>query len=208
MYELKYKILAKYETRFGCKIRIVAGDTDSFFLEVENVDVVSTLIPAMIADGHLDTSNYDESHPQYSDKIASKIGKFKDETKGRGVILEGVFLCPKSYSILTTATKEKERNIKKAKGIKLKGSAINHDSYVQVYEEDTLLNISQTKIESKNHQLYTIKSTKKALRCFDNKRCWLGKNESVAYGHYRDNSDINNDIINDIINDIDNIGDM
>ena len=212
MYELKYKVLAKYETRFGCKIRIVAGDTDSFFLEVENVDVVSTLIPAMIADGHLDTSNYDKSHPQYSDKIASKIGKFKDETKGRGVILEGVFLCPKSYSILTTATKEKERNIKKAKGIKLKGSDINHDSYVQVYEEDTLLNIPQTKIESKNHQIYTIKSTKKALRCFDNKRCWLGKNESVAYGHYRDNSDINNDLINDInndlINDINNIGDM
>ena len=199
MYELKYKILASYETRFGCKIRIVAGDTDSFFLEVENVDVVSTLIPAMIADGHLDTSNYDKEHSYYSERIASKIGKFKDETKGRGVILEGIFLCPKSYSVLTTATKEKERNIKKAKGIRLKGSIVDHDSYVKVYEEDSLLSIPQSKIESKNHQLYTIKSNKKALRCFDNKRCWLGKNESVAYGHYRDNSDYNT------VNDINNI---
>ena len=186
MYELKYKILAKYEARFNCKISIVAGDTDSFFLECRNIDVKSKLIPAMIVDGHLDTSNYERTNPLYSDNIASVVGRFKDETKGRGTILEGVFLCPKSYSILTDSYVDKEKNVKKAKGVILKGSCIDHDSYLQAYNDSTVLNIPQTKIGSKNHQLFTLKNNKKALSCFDNKRRWLDKNISVAYGHYLD----------------------
>ena len=186
MYELKYKILAKYEARFKCKISIVAGDTDSFFLECRNVDVVKKLIPAMIADGHLDTSNYDKSNPLYSNDIASVVGRFKDETKGRGKILEGVFLCPKSYSILTDSYIPKEKNVKKVKGVILKGSSIDHDSYLEAYNYSTVLTIPQSKIGSKNHQLFTLKNDKKALSCYDDKRRWLTKNTSVAYGHYLD----------------------
>ena len=186
MHELKYKILAKYEARFKCKISIVAGDTDSFFLECRHVDVASKLIPAMIADGHLDISNYDKSHPLYSNEIASVVCRFKDETKGRGKILEGVFLCPKSYSILTTSHVPKEQNVKKAKGVILKGSTIDHDSYLEAYNDSIVVNIPQTKIGSRNHQLFTFKSNKKALSCYDNKRRWLTKNKSVAYGHYLD----------------------
>ena len=50
MYKLKYDELRKYETQFGCQLNIIAGDTDSFFLESLNVSVRDQLIPAMIAD--------------------------------------------------------------------------------------------------------------------------------------------------------------
>ena len=98
--------------------------------------------------------------------------------------LEGTL--PKSYSILTTSHVPKEQNVKKAKGVILKGSTIDHDSYLEAYNDSIVVNIPQTKIGSRNHQLFTFKSNKKALSCYDNKRRWLTKNKSVAYGHYLD----------------------
>ena len=63
MYKLKYIGLKKYEDMFNCKLNIIAGDTDSFFLECVNVSVRNQLIPAMIADESMETSNY---HPDDS----------------------------------------------------------------------------------------------------------------------------------------------
>ena len=72
----------------------------------------------------------------------------------------------------------------KAKGIRLKGSFVNHENYMKVYLDRTILSIPQQRIQSINHQLYTIRNTKKALQCYDDKRYWTGLNSSVAYGHF------------------------
>ena len=178
MYELQYRELEKYRNEFNCEINIVAGDTDSFFLEVKNCKLKEQLLPKMIADGLLDTSNYDKHHPLHSRDLASVVGLFKDESEGVG-FLEWIFLRPKCYSLLWADLSEKI----KAKGITTKGTEINHQSYLDIYNDGTTLTVQQQRIISKNHAVYTSISNKKALQCFDDKRFWTGPNSSVPYGH-------------------------
>jgi hypothetical protein len=178
MYDLQYVELQKYRELFSCDINIVAGDTDSFFLECRNVSLRNQLLPQMLADGLLDTSKYPSTDALYSSKFADVVGKFKDESKGVPYD-EWVFLRPKCYSLSSGI-----KSTIKAKGVDLKDSSLKHESYLKVYNDDSSITIDQMRIQSKNHQLYTIKSRKLALRCQDDKRHWVGKNKSHAYGHY------------------------
>ena len=174
MYELKYFQLDKYQGN----IDIVAGDTDSFFLEVKGVHLDQLLLQ-MKEDGLLDTSNYNPTHPLY-DAQSSKIGKVKDETGGKYYYKEWVFLRPKCYSLLTSENEEEMR----AKGIMLRQTEIKHQSYLDVYSDNmkTLI-VNQRRIASQSHQLVTIESSKVALKCFDDKRDWYRENASHAYGY-------------------------
>ena len=67
MYKLAYEKFPKYEKLFDCKINIVGGDTDSFFLEVVGVDMLWGLYPERLEDALLDTSNYPEHHQLFSE---------------------------------------------------------------------------------------------------------------------------------------------
>ena len=107
------------------------------------------LLPAMIDDGLLDTSNYDkDTNPLHSTKLDSVVGLFKDESEGKLNYKEWIFLRPKCYSL-----KAEEKTVMKVK-------------------------------------LYTFKTTKVALTNADDKRVWVGTNESLAYGHYFVREDI------------------
>jgi hypothetical protein len=192
MYNLQYRDLEKYRKSLKCKIDIVAGDTDSFFLQCHNVDL-STLLKNMKEDGLLDTSNYPVGHELHSVDCANKIGLFKDESKGVGYI-EWIFLRPKCYSLL----KNDETESMKSKGVNLRGSNIRHENYKNVYINENTIHIEQKNIRSINHQLFTIVNTKVALKCLDDKRCWIGKNQSVAYGH-KNQISMTDTPINDII---------
>ena len=56
MYQLQYQELEAYRVEFpDSRIDIVAGDTDSFFLECHNLNLSTELLPAMVRDGLLDT---------------------------------------------------------------------------------------------------------------------------------------------------------
>ena len=178
MYELQYLELQKYRELYHCQIDILAGDTDSFFLRVSNIDLNNKLIPEMIKDNILDTSNYPVNHPHYSPNYV--IGKFKDESNGTIRYKEWVFLKPKCYSLLS----ENEYNTTKSKGISIKQTKIKHYDYLNIYNNGGEMKVKQERIVSINHQLYTNRSTKIALRGIDDKRCWLSQNRSVAYGHY------------------------
>ena len=127
MYELNYVELEMYRQQFNCEINIIAGDTDSFFLECRDVDLRSQLLPAMIANEQLDTSNYDVNDPLYSCRFSAVIGKFKDESKGCVHYQEGVFLRPKSYALKTQA-----KPVMKCKGINLNQTDIQFQSYLQL----------------------------------------------------------------------------
>ena len=203
MYELHYVELEKYRKEFQCEINIVAGDTDSFFLECINVDLRTQLLPAMIRDQLLDTSNYESSDPLYSSQLASRIGKFKDESGG-GIdpFVEWIFLRPKCYSLLS----QSQHDHRRSKGVMLHQTSLSHldfknefmiherkrrreeedvdDDEINEEEHESRRYVKQRRIGSKNHQLYTIIQSKVALNINDDKRHWIGCNESLAYGHY------------------------
>ena len=180
MYQLQYTELQKYRLEFNCSIGIVAGDTDSFFLECTGVDVNRQLLPAMIRDELLDTSNYPMDHPLYSTNFTNKIGKFKDESCGKKYV-DGVFLRPKLYSLLAM---DESGNVMKAKGVS--STNLTHQHYVSELEgsADGPVYAKQQRIGSLNHQLFTFESHKLALSKTDDKRYWVEPNRSVAYGHY------------------------
>ena len=179
MYKLQYEELEKYRHQFKCEINIIAGDTDSFFLQCKNVNQRNQLLPAMIEDQLLDSSNFAKNDPLYSTQLAAVIGKFKDENKGQDNYKEWIFLRPKSYSLLTDG-----QTTIKSKGISLKQTNINHQDYIDTYENSKEKRVVQSRIGTVNHQLFTIQTSKKALDPFDDKRSWISKNNSVAYGHY------------------------
>ena len=187
MYRLHYEELERYRTKFNCHINIVAGDTDSFFFECVNVNLKKELLPVMIADKLLDTSNYPANNPLYSVALANAIGKFKDESAGIHDYVDWIFLRPKLYSLHSNVTTVK------AKGINTRQSPLTHANFVAEYEslnndddniEKQPTMVKQRRIGSINHQLYTFESTKIALSAVDDKRVWFEQNSSLAYGHY------------------------
>jgi hypothetical protein len=177
MYDLQYIELEKYRVQFSCEINIVAGDTDSFFLECKHVDLRTQLLPAMIHDQLLDTSKYAVTDSLHSMDLEDAVGKFKDESGGV-LYIEWMFLRPKCYSLASAVPTVK------AKGVNLKDTVVDHSVYMGVYEDNTVVSVPQSRFLSKNHQMYTVRSTKVALQCLDNKRFWVSKNVSRAYGHY------------------------
>ena len=115
------------------------------------------------------------------------IGKFKDETLG-APITEFVGLRPKMYSFLTLvdpatgATKGKHR----AKGIQYAASAqqLRHANYLEQLERPAENRISNKRIGSKLHVIYSMSVEKRALCAFDDKRFLLEDGaHTLAYGH-------------------------
>jgi hypothetical protein len=190
MYRLQYQDLQQYREMFhGSSISIVAGDTDSFFLEVKGVDLKTQLLPRMMQDGLLDTSNYPSDSPLYSREYENKIGLFKDESAGKEEYSEWIFLRPKCYSLLS----EDGQATKKAKGV-MRSTPLMHQQYRDIYksfrpsEADApppkLMRVEQRSIRSENHQLVTLQYSKVALSINDDKRQWISQNRSLPYGHY------------------------
>ena len=191
MYRLQYVDLQRYREQYaGCTINIVAGDTDSFFLEVKGVSLANQLLPQMRKDCLLDTSNYPTDSVLFSRQFENKIGLFKDESGGKDVYKEWVFLRPKCYSMLC----EDNSSSHKAKGVK-RGTELQHEQYLNIYKSfhpdiDSPPSpkrhcVDQRRIGSVNHDIFTTRYRKLALSINDDKRAWIGQNSSLPYGHYR-----------------------
>ena len=129
MYRLRYVHLLSYAERLGGIIKVVAGDTDSFFLEVRGISVDNQLLPPMQADGLLDSSNYPHNHQLYSSVGKAALGRVKNECPGV-LIQDAVFLRPKCYSLLLATGKHHKR----AKGVQncVLKTKIKHDDYIEV----------------------------------------------------------------------------
>ena len=182
MYELYYDKMLQYEHEFACTIRVVGGDTDSFFLSVQNCDLYQTLLPAMKRDNLLDSSNFAVDHPLFSTLNKAKLGCVKDESEGWSY-REWVLLKPKCYSMLCV---EDAGNKKRAKGVRratVRG-AITHHDYVEVYKKELLQRNDQIRFASTLHEMHTLNYNKISLSIYEDKRCWINCNESLPYGHY------------------------
>ena len=111
MYDIRYNRMTRYEKEFDGSIRIVGGDTDSFFLYLKGIDL-DHLLPAMDRDKLLDSSNYCKSHPYFSNERKAVLGCVKDEAAG-SLISEMILLRPKCYSMQVQNAGDKKR----AKGV-------------------------------------------------------------------------------------------
>ena len=182
MYELRYVKLKSYERRFGGKITVIGGDTDSLFCKIESIDLFGQLYPAMLRDELLDSSNYPPDHVLFSERMKARLGCIKDEVRGE-MLVEAVLLKPKCYSMKTASGKE---NKKRAKGIQYcVKERISHESYVQCFKLQEELVRNTRRFETNNHVVSTIQQNKWALSAFDTKRAWVTANESLPYGHFR-----------------------
>ncbi len=180
MYKLRYEKFPLYEQKFGGRIRIAGGDTDSFFLKVEGMG--QNLLPAMLQDGLLDSSNYPSTHPFYSTKFKAKLGCIKDESCGE-VFKEWVLLRPKCYSMLTVGGSSKTR----AKGVQrsVVKKEITFNDYKHAYLQNTELYHVQRRFQSSNHIIHTIEFVKRSLSFFEDKRTWISSNTSLPYGNHK-----------------------
>ena len=177
MYTLFYKTLPSCPLIHN--IRLLGGDTDSFFLAltIDQDKAASDILSAL--EQYVDFSNYPPTHPLHSNTNKAKLGCFKDELAGRE-IEEIVFLRPKMYSI---KVKGEDKGIKKAKGIG-KGAmrGIGHAHYQAAYHEHVEAMVEMTILRSVGHTVRTHTFSKRGLSCWDDKRVWVGANESVPHG--------------------------
>ena len=182
MYKLRYGKLAEYESRLGdnAAISVIGGDTDSFFLQLQNLPV-DTLLEEMTSDGLLDSSNYPAGHKFFSNEHKAQLGCVKNECPCVS-IKEIVMLRPKCYSILLENDKAK----KTAKGVHrhVISNIITHADYRKAYEEKLAMYKETRRIGSLKHQLFTLSQRKLALSSFEDKRTWVSPNESLPYGHH------------------------
>ena len=171
MYEFYYNVANK----LWPQNEIMAMDTDSLFLNVYTEDAYEDMLA--IKDNWLDSSNYTESHSLYSKKNAKVPGYFKDELGGK-IMKELIYLRSKSYSykvsdsISNDSISNDDETIKKLKGISRSTVAkhVDFDDYFSaLYNEETIYKTNYS-LNSKNHELFLKKVTKKAMCPFDDKR--------------------------------------
>jgi len=180
MYDFHYNKMVSFYGRNN--IGIAYMDTDSYLYWIKCQELYEDLRTFPYTN-EFDFSDYPQEHPNY-DKGKNKkvLGKFKDETKSVP-LQEFVALMPKMYAVKIDAGEV----IKKAKGVKtqfLKKNIV-FDQYKECLFENKTINATFNSIRSYNHTLYTIKSTKKALSSYDDKRKILQDGiHTLPYGHY------------------------
>ena len=154
-------------------------------VQVCNISLTNQLLPSMLKDGLLDSSNYPPSHPLHSKEHTAKLGCVKDESGGGAPFAEWVLLRPKCYSMRTRDAKEHKR----AKGVQrsVVSNELTHADYVNIFNQTAptpTKDVTVRRFHSRAHQVTTIAQRKRALSIFDDKRVWLSENDSRAYGHY------------------------
>ena len=178
MYKLFYQTLPQCPLIH--KLELLGGDTDSFFLSL-TVDIQTSSSDILKnLESFVDFSNYPTDHPLFSNVNKAKLGCFKDECAGRE-IKEMILLKPKMYSI---KMKESNEEIKRAKGVsKSIVRNLRHEKYKQVYKSLRETNVQMTILKSIEHRVHTFTFNKRALSCWEDKRCWLSANKSLPHGN-------------------------
>ena len=177
MYDFHYNhMMEKYGPE---KAKLLFTDTDSLTYLI----ITEDLYQDMKEDQHLyDTSNYPKEHFLFSENNKKIIGKFKDETAGDPV-REFVGLRAKMYSIKLEDGKEK----KTGKGIKksVLKKEVRHQDFKDCLMEKREFQHSMMNFRSQQHQVFTLKQTKKSLSPFDDKRFILEDGYTTrAHGHH------------------------
>ena len=163
---------------FDC--RLLYSDTDSLLYEVKGKDFYRTLAENNNLRNHFDLSNYQQTHELYNTDQKMVTLKFKDEFAGQP-LEEFIGLKPKMYSILYGGKQKLS-----AKGVtRFAQNNLKHELYRHVLNTRESFTTINTRIGSKNHQLQTIRTQKKSLSCFDDKRYIMDDGITcLPLGHY------------------------
>jgi len=185
MYQWRYEKFPWLEKELSCKFEVLGGDTDSLFMTVKGVSLYDTLIPRMITENMLDTSNYDVSHPLYSQSNQASLECLKDE--GEGYAFQAfVLLKPKSYCMSFVDAQRQPK--KRSKGVQRSVVAknISFKRFYNVWDKmqaDVIL--SQSRFRSNKHTITTTTFNKVSLSIWEDKRIWLDCNSSLPYGNHK-----------------------
>jgi len=196
-----YRAYAKLKDHYKENVRLLYTDTDSFILQFKVHDLYKELRDTPVLREMFDFSKIPQGHPSGcsdpQDPHADEIGYFKDELKGDPIV-EFVGLKPKMYSFTycksTLDLDVRPPIIEKQVG---KGIArptlktLNHQRYVEMFNESAGVNLINRRILSKLHQIYTLEQSKRGLLPYDDKRFLLANlpdgssnPNTHAYGHH------------------------
>ena len=180
MYKFWYNnLLIRYSSQH---LRLLVSDTDSFIFSV--IPHLTSFIDDIQKNEALafyDTSNFPKDHPLFSDLNCKALGKMKFEFMMQP-ISEVVALKSKMYSIKFFEGGEKMA----CKGVS--GSCrktLRHQDFKKCLMDEQLMYQSFKKIESIKHQLFTLLKNKLSLNCYESKRYFLNKVDSLPFGHYK-----------------------
>jgi hypothetical protein len=154
MYNFYYGVMRPH---FHGNITAIYGDTDSFFfiIRCENIEEELKKLGQ-----YFDFSNYEKSHPLYSNKNERKYGFFKDECAGK-IVIEWVALRAKAYAVRFEY--QKYKYALKGVGRSVVGSEITFRDYLRCFREDVTIRATFKKIVSRKHRVYTEELNKVAL---------------------------------------------
>ena len=185
MYGFHYDFI---KSEYGDRAKLLLTDTDSFIYHCETEDIYDDFL---LRKELFDFLGFPENHKCYDISNKKVIGKFKDETSGIPIV-EFVGLRSKLYSYKLLNNKEHKR----AKGInkEILKNNMHHSNYVNTLIQERDLYTRLCNIRSEKHQLFTIRSNKKCLSAFDDKRYLLDATRSLPFGH------CSLDVLNEILN--------
>ncbi|MEO1764424.1 MAG: hypothetical protein AAFR83_21250 [Cyanobacteria bacterium J06629_18] len=175
MYWFHYKFMKP-----NFKTLVLYSDTDSLIYEIESEDLYENLRENKQVYPEFDFSNYNENSQLFSKHQKLETLKFKDEVGGK-IIHSIVALKSKLYSIASDCGQKVS-----AKGTTKYGQQkCTHDAFHRILAKETILRTLNYTINSEKHKLFTLKTTKISLSCFDDKRFiqFDGIN-TLPYGHY------------------------
>jgi hypothetical protein len=163
--------------------QLLFTDTDSLMYEIRASNVFETIWEHKRL---FDLSDYPKNF--YFDPENNKvIGKFKDETSGKPM-LEFVGLRPKMYSFLTMSDVKALKLSEKmrAKGIQRAAmkNDIRHANFLSQLHAPEEMKITNRRIGSELHKIFTYEYPKRGLCAYDDKRYILEDGiTTLAYGH-------------------------
>jgi hypothetical protein len=178
MYEFHYR---QFVPKFGREnVRLCMTDTDSLVYLISSEDFhqkMLELLPLM------DTSNFPKSHPLYSAANKKVVGKMKVET-GALEIIKFVAAGVKNYAFTCGPGLE----TKHLKGISkcVQRHLLTFSDWAATMSQDAQdSRVPVTRLQSVSHNMYTVTSSKLALRFRDTKRFWAKDGTSLPLGHFR-----------------------
>ena len=190
MFEFYYDVLCEH---FGYEnIRLCMTDTDSVLVELKCENIYKEIKAIQEKyDCPIDTSTMNPDMVQKYEILGrhnKEVGYFKPEAEPT-VITEFVGLRPKVYS---TKEQDNPEAHMRCKGTPKDSMAmyVRHESYLCcLFHNDLPENIRQhvdiNVIQSKDHHIYSVKSSKVSLSCNDSKRFIMQDNvHTLAFGHY------------------------
>jgi hypothetical protein len=212
MLKTHYEIFRK---KYKSDAKLLMTDTDSLVYEIKTENLWGELLE--VNDAPVTFDLYDTMPsvdavrrfcPDISEARAEDIfaelkrrhgalGAVKSESK-EDTIVEFVGLAPKLYSMLLRRDFEGFVDYLRCKGVPtpvLKENA-DHENFVKMLFEPFVSNVTYKKLQSFNHQVYTLEMTKKMLTSLQEKTYQVSPTESRPLGHWRngDVEDVDEDL--------------